>query len=181
MDVGAIVQRDHMEYNRRMRQTPTAETPKPPLPTGLMWMAAVFSLLGWAGVAALVLFTLPFLFPRWLAYFSSFLAFTGTALPIVWYINRRFSANRFPSEGVLMREALEAAALGVFLIWLQAGRMFTPFLGWTFFAAFLAVEMLLRIYERSRWSPGPVKAEPPDAATPADETRTPAENESPDA
>jgi hypothetical protein len=188
-NVAAIVDRgykpiaDHgyMEYNRRMQQTPTSTPPKPPLPTALIQMAVFFALLGWVGFAALVLFTLPFLFPRWLVYFSLFLAFTGTALPVVWYLNRRFSAGRFPSEGVLLREALEAATLVVFLIWLQSGRMFTPFLGWTFFAAFLAVEMLLRIYERSRWSPTPLKNEIPTGAEPPDGAPLSPEDDSPDA
>jgi hypothetical protein len=139
--------------------------PKPPFPSGLFLMAALFAVLGWGGVAGVVLFTLPFLLPRWLFYFSLFLALAGTALPFVWYLNRRFTAERFPSEGVLMREALEAASLGVFLVWLQAGRMFTPFLGWAFFGAFLAVELLLRVYENSRWTPAlPVTEEPPSAA-----------------
>jgi hypothetical protein len=139
-----------MEYNHRMSQT---QKPVAPIPVALFRMAAVFAVLGWLGAAALVLFTLPFLFPRWLLFFSLFLAFTGTALPIVWYLNRRFAGKRFPSNGVLMREALEAAALGDFLIWLQAGRMFTSFLGWIFFLAFLAVEILLRVYEHTRWLP----------------------------
>jgi hypothetical protein len=136
---------------------------KPPFPFGLFLMAAVFAAAGWIGATAVVLLTLPFILPRWLFYFSLFLALAGTALPAVWYLNRRFSAERFPAEGVLMREALEAASLGVFLVWLQAGRMFTPFLGWAFFGAFLAVELLLRIYENSRWSP----AQPPPGGQPA--------------
>jgi hypothetical protein len=127
-------------------------------------MAAAFAVIGWIGAAVLVLFTLPFLFPRWLFFFSLFLAFTGTALPVVWYLNRRFSAERFPSDGILLREALEAASLGVFLIWLQAGRIFTAFLGWVFFGALLTVEIFLRIYERSRWSPGSAMYEPPPGA-----------------
>jgi hypothetical protein len=127
--------------------------PKPPFPAGLFLMAALFAVAGWAAVAAVILLTLPFLFPRWLFYFALFVALTGTALPVMWYLNRRFTAGRFPAEGVLVREALEAASLGVFLVWLQAGRMFTAFLGWAFFGAFLAVELLLRIYEYSRWTP----------------------------
>ena len=127
---------------------------KPPAsPAGLFLMAGLFAVLGWGGVAAVVTLTLPFLGPRWLFFFSLFIAFTGTALPVIWYLNRRFTAERFPSEGVLVREAVEAASLGVFLIWLQAGRMFTPFLGWIFFGSFLAVELLLRVYENSRWNP----------------------------
>lgn len=134
-------------------------------------MGGVFALLGWGGVAAVVFLTQPFLGPRWLFFFSLFLAFTGTALPVVWYLNRRFTAERFPSEGVLVREAIEAASLGVFLIWLQAGRMFTPFLGWAFFGAFLAVELLLRVYENSRWSPAaPVEVEPAAGSEPEAES-----------
>jgi hypothetical protein len=138
-----------------------ASVPQPSFPAGLFIMAGLFAVCGWIGVAAVVFLTLPFLGPRWLFFFSLFLALTGTVFPIVWYLNRRFIAERFPTEGVLMREAIEAASLGVFLIWLQAGRMFTPFLGWIFFGAFLAVELLLRVYEHSRWTPGaPVEEEP---------------------
>jgi hypothetical protein len=122
-------------------------------------MAGLFAVSGWGGLAAVVFLTLPFLFPRWLFFFSIFIALSGTALPFVWYLNRRFTAERFPTEGVLVREAIETASLGVFLVWLQAGRMFTPFLGWAFFGAFLAVELLLRVYENSRWSPLPPAAE----------------------
>jgi hypothetical protein len=120
---------------------------------GLFLMAALLAIIGWGGAAAVVFLTLPFLLPRWLFFFSMFLALTGTAVPFVWYLNRRFAPDRFPSEGILMRETLEVASLGVFLIWLQAGRMFTAFLGWAFFGAFLAVELLLRLYENSRWTP----------------------------
>jgi hypothetical protein len=145
-------------------RSPTATKP-PPLPGGLFLMAALFAASGWGGVAAVVLLTLPFLFPRWLFFFSLFLAFSGTVMPIVWYLNRRFTPDRFPSEGVIVRETLEAASLGVFMIWLQADRMFTPFLGWVFFAAFLAVELLLRVYENSRWSPAPPAGEAPNLDT----------------
>jgi hypothetical protein len=130
-----------------------AESVKFPSAGPILRMGALFAVLGWAGVAGIVFLTLPFLLPRWLFFFSLFLALAGTALPFVWYLNRRFTPTRFPSEGILIREALEAASLGVFLVWLQAGRMFTAFLGWAFFGAFLAVELLLRIYEYSRWTP----------------------------
>ena len=133
--------------------------PKPPFPVGLFLMALVFAAAGWTGVTAVVFLTLPFLLPRWLFYFSLFIALAGTAMPVVWYLNRRFAAERFPAENVLARETLETAALGVFLTWLQAGRMFTPFLGWAFFGALLAVELLLRIYENSRWTPSAPIAE----------------------
>jgi hypothetical protein len=156
-----------MEYNRPMSQTQKLVARSFPVPAALFRMAAVFALLGWLGAAALVLFALPFLLPRWLVFFSLFIAFTGTALPIVWYLNRRFSGERFPSDGILMREALELAALGVFLLWLQAGRLFTAFLGWIFFAVFLAVELLLRVYEYTRWLPATQNSSSSDPDSPA--------------
>jgi hypothetical protein len=155
-----------------MPPKPTS-APKPSFPAGLFLLGAIFACLGWAGAAGVVFLTLPFLLPRWFFFFSLFLAFAGTVLPFVWYLNRRFTPSRFPSEGILMREALEAASLGVFLVWLQAGRMFTAFLGWAFFGAFLAVELLLRLYENSRWTPSvpgleqPAEGEELEAAPPA--------------
>jgi hypothetical protein len=155
--------------------------PKPSFPAGLFIMAGLFAVLGWGGVAAVVFLTLPFLGPRWLFFFSLFLALTGTAFPVVWYLNRRFIAERFPAESVLVRESIEAASLGVFLIWLQAGRMFTPFLGWIFFGAFLAVELLLRVYEHSRWSPAPpVEVEPAIQFEPDREPDSPGEEIAPE-
>jgi hypothetical protein len=151
---------------------PSKRTPAPKpssFPAGLFLMAGLFAALGWGGAASVVFLTLPFLGPRWLFFFFLFLALTGTALPLVWYLNRRFTAERFPSEGVLLREALEVASLGVFLVWLQAGRMFTPFLGWVFFGALLAVELLLRIYENSRWSLAPPEEEEPSFAAEPEE------------
>jgi hypothetical protein len=133
---------------------------KPSFPAGLFLAGALLAIIGWGGVAGVVFLTLPFLLPRWLFFFTLFLAITGTATPVVWYLNRRFTPDRFPSEGILIREALEAGSLGVFLVWLQAGRMFTAFLGWAFFGAFLAVELLLRLYENSRWAPAGPGREP---------------------
>jgi hypothetical protein len=114
---------------------------------------AVLALLGWAGIAALVNFTEPFLFPRWLLFFGLVVALTGTALPIAWYLNRRFSPERFPADGVLWREAMEVSGLVTLQVWLQVGRILNAALGWIFFIVFLAVEILLRIYENSRWVP----------------------------
>jgi hypothetical protein len=152
-----------------MKQGPASKPPS--FPAGLFLMAMFFMLAGWSGLAAIVLLTLPFLLPRWLFYFALFLALAGTALPCIWYLNRRFTPERFPSEGVLVREALEAASLGVFMVWLQAGRMFSAFLGWVFFGSFLGVELLLRVYENSRWSPAPPVEEGP-AEEPAPEAES---------
>jgi len=126
---------------------------------------------GWALIGVLVFLATPTLGPRWAFFFALFIALVGTSLPLMWYLNRRFSPDPFPSPGVLWREAVEVGIWGLFLIWLRVGRLLTPFTAWTLTGAFFAVELLLRLYERSRWAPSTF-------ATPAaaDEiTATPAE------
>jgi hypothetical protein len=130
-----------------------AKPKSPSYSTVILREGLLLALIGWAGVAALVYFLVPFLFPRWLFFFSLDIALTGTALPLVWYLNRRFSPNRFPHDSVLWREGMEAAGLVTLLVWLQAGRILNAALGWIFFLVFLAVEILLRVYENSRWLP----------------------------
>ena len=136
----------------------------------------ILALVGIAGLCGVVFLSQPLLGPRWLFFFSLFLGLAGFALPLVWYVNRRFSPARFPSDGVLWRESLELAVLIVLLVWLQTGRMLNAFLGWILFCVFLAVEVLLRIYEQSRWSP---RFEPPAASIPAEDGIPPATDSPP--
>lgn len=110
---------------------------------------------GWIGVALLFVFTTPTLGPRWAFFFLLFIALVGSAWPIVWYLNRRFSRDPFPSMGVLWREAMIAGLWGEFLVWFRVGRLLTGFTLVSLTAAFFAVELLLRTYERSRWAPAP--------------------------
>jgi hypothetical protein len=113
----------------------------------------ILAIFGWAGIILLINASVPFLFPRWLFFFCLTIALTGTAVPLIWYLNRRFSPGQFPPTGVLWREGMEVGGLITLLVWLQVGRILSAALGWIFFAVFLAVEILLRVYENSRWAP----------------------------
>jgi len=119
----------------------------------LVTASVLMGLAGWAFIAVLVFLATPTLGPRWAFFFALFIALVGTSLPLMWYLNRRFSPDPFPSPGVLWREAVEVGIWGLFLIWLRVGRLLTPFTAWTLTGAFFAVELLLRLYERSRWAP----------------------------
>src|SRR3990172_3035268 len=137
----------------------------------LLTSSLLMGLGGWALIAALVFLVSPTLGPRWAFFFALFIALGGTSTPLLWYLNRRFSPDPFPSPGVLWREAVEVGVWGLFLIWLRVGRLLTPFTAWTLTGAFFAVELLLRLYERSRWVPtaaaGPAAGEGPAAPLPA--------------
>lgn len=126
---------------------------KPPSFLSILPTAIILSLVGWGGLAAVVLYTLPTLGPRWLFFFLSVVALTGTILPIVTFLNRRFPTNPPAEGGVLLRQAMWFGVYGAALTWLQLGRMLSVTVAGILAAALLIVESLLRMREISQWKP----------------------------
>ncbi|UCD41219.1 MAG: hypothetical protein JSV69_11635 [Chloroflexota bacterium] len=115
--------------------------------------ALILALIGWGGLYALLNFTIPTVGPRWLFFFLSVLALTGTSLPIVAFLNQRFPSTPPVSSGVIVREALWIGIYFPTLAWLQLGRVLTPALIMLLAIGFIAIEILLRLRERSQWKP----------------------------
>lgn len=124
----------------------------PPVSTFLP-ATIILVVLGWGGVAALFAFTLPTVGPRWLFFFLSVLAVTGTALPVVAFLNRRFPSNPPPTTGVILRQAVWCGIYLPTLAWLQIGRVLTPALALLLAVGLLLIEWLLRLREKSQWRP----------------------------
>src|SRR3989337_818582 len=99
----------------------------------LMVAALVLAAIGWPGLILIVIATLPTVGPRWLFFLLLTAAVTGTALPFVWVLHRRFVGVPVPAP-VLLRQGLWVGLL-------IAGGL----------AAF---EWLIRLRERSTWRPG---------------------------
>jgi hypothetical protein len=108
-------------------------------------------IIGWGGLVTLVLATLPTVGPRWLFFFLSVLAVTGTALPITAFLNRRFPSTPPPTSMVVVRQALWFAIYVSTLIWLQMGRVLNPALAILLAIGLSLIEFLLRLSEKSQW------------------------------
>jgi hypothetical protein len=108
-------------------------------------------IIGWGGLITLVLTTLPTVGPRWLFFFLSVLAVTGTALPITAFLNRRFPSTPPPTYVVVVRQALWFAIYVSTLIWLQMGRVLNPALAILLAIGLGLIEFLLRLSEKSQW------------------------------
>ena len=121
--------------------------------------AVLLALAGWGGLAALILYTLPTLWPRWLFFFFSVLAVTGTVLPFTAFLNRRFPSVPPPPPGVILRQALWVGIYVATLTWLRIPRVLTPAMALLMAAGLVLIEWLLRLRERSQWRPA-VKREP---------------------
>lgn len=127
----------------------------------IFWVSLFLCLIGWGGLAYLVMETLPFLGPRWLFFFFLMLALSGTALPVVFFLNRRFPSEPPADGSVLLREAMWVGVYGCALSWLQQGRVLTSGLAIVLGLGVILVEFLLRLRERSLWMPkGEAEPEP---------------------
>ena len=125
---------------------------KPNLLLGLDLAAAVLAVVGWLGVLALWLFTVPTADARWLFFMLGLSALTGTLLPVVRHLNRRFGRAPAPAH-VLLRRALWPALLAAICAWLQIARTLTWEMTALLAAIFIFIEWLLEVRERSRWDP----------------------------
>lgn len=120
---------------------------------------ALLGLLGWGGLAMLMLYTLPTLGPRWFFFFMLLVALSGTALPIAAYLHRRFPTDPPAGSNAVIREALLVGVYGCLLAWLQLGRVLSGALVVFIALGFIGVEALIRMQERSRWDPNTGKSD----------------------
>jgi hypothetical protein len=127
---------------------------------------AILMLLGWGGLA-LMLFVLdlpPLVWARWGFFALWFVGLSGTALPIACYLNLRFPSDPPVESSGIVRQALWVGVYGATLAWLQLGHLVTLWVWTGLGAGLLAVEYLIRLRERARWSPPQdLDEQPPDA------------------
>jgi hypothetical protein len=115
--------------------------------------ALILALVGWGGLVYLWLFTVPTVGPRWLFFFLSVLALTGTVLPVIAFLNKRFPSQPPPTAGVVLRQAIWVGIYLPTLAWLQIGRVLSVALVLLLALGFVLVEWLLRLREKSQWKP----------------------------
>jgi hypothetical protein len=116
---------------------------------GLMLSAVILIIIGWYGLYLLMNSTLPYLGPRWLFYVLWTSACTGTSLPFLWLLNRRFRTSDPASPKVLLREGLLIGLYAATCLWLQLNRMLNLTLALLLAIGIFIIEWLLRIIERS--------------------------------
>jgi hypothetical protein len=117
------------------------------------WASLLLCLFGWGGLAILVANTLPTMGPRWLFYFLFMSGVSGLALPVTFFINRRFLSNPPADESVIVREAIWIGFYACLALWLKGGEVLNLVLALALALGFAIVEVLLRVREISLWKP----------------------------
>mgnify|MGYP001390744800 CR=1 FL=1 len=120
-------------------------------PFGISALALI--ILGWGGLFLLITQTLPFVWSRWGFFVLILMAITGTLLPIVYFLHRRFPDDPPADANVIVRQAMWFGIYGATLAWLQLGRLVTVYVILGLAGGLIAIEYFLRLRERSHWTP----------------------------
>lgn len=116
---------------------------------GVMLAGVLLAVGGWWALAWLVESVPPLAFPRWLFFILLYLAVTGSTLPFIGYLHRRFSRYNPPSGGVILRQGMWFGLLAVTLAWLQMTRALTLASAGFLILAVSVIEAFLRLRERA--------------------------------
>lgn len=105
----------------------------------------VLLLLGVGGLALVLNFSVPTVWPRWSFFALIVLAFTGLALPLSYLLNQRLMAK---GPRVVTRQAVWFGVYWATLAWLQTGHILNFSIALWLVLGFLAIEYLIQLRER---------------------------------
>lgn len=116
--------------------------------------AIVLGGLGWAAVVWLVLNALPYAAGvRWLFFLSFFLAVSGSALPAIAFLNRRFPGRIPATQTVILRQSAWIGLYAAAISWLQIGRLVSFATAALLAIGLLVLETVIRLREIGGWRP----------------------------
>ena len=116
---------------------------------GIMVTAFILAGSGWLGLYLILSYSLPTVGPRWLFFFLLTLAASGTGLPFVWLLHRRFGPEQLAASQILLRQGLMVGFWASLCMWLQINRTLTLPLALMLAGGLAIFEFLFRLLERS--------------------------------
>ncbi len=108
---------------------------------------------GWISLIYLMTQTLPTLGNRWMFFVAAVFAVTGTAMPLVAYLNRIIKPLGPATFEMIVRESTIIGVYAGILIWLNKGQVLTYGLAGILGIGLFIVELLIRLRTRSEWHP----------------------------
>jgi hypothetical protein len=118
-----------------------------------LFPALILMVIGWGGLALiiLVLGIPPFVWARWGFFALWFIALTGTALPVTYFLNLRFPSKPPAESNAIIREAMGVGFYAAALAWFQLGHLMALWAWMGLAGGLIALEWIIRWRERARW------------------------------
>jgi hypothetical protein len=110
-------------------------------------------LIGFGGLYFIITQTLPFVPARWAFFAFMFMGLTGIALPIVYFLHKRFPSEPLAESNVIMRQSFWVGVYGSTLAWLQLGDLVTLNVMLVLAGGFIAAEYFIRLREKANRRP----------------------------
>jgi hypothetical protein len=122
--------------------------------------ALILMLIGWGGLGLIIFYYQipPFVWARWGFFALGIMALTGTALPVVYFLHRRFPSAPLAAAQVITRQALWVGVYGATLAWLQLGRLVTLYVIFGLAGGLIAIEYFIRLRENAN-RPSPANSD----------------------
>jgi hypothetical protein len=117
---------------------------------GTLLAGAIMAGVGWVLLVRLVGGSPPLAFPRWLFFILIYMAITGTVLPLIWFLNRRFSRRHPATGGIILRQSMWFGLFAVTATWMQMTRALSGAVAFFLALSMIVIETFLRLRERSQ-------------------------------
>lgn len=95
----------------------------------------------------------PLVWARWGFFVLWFMALSGMALPLVYFLNLRFPSDPPADPQSIVRQALWVGVYGSLVAWLQLGHVLAFWMWMGLAGGLIGIEYLVRLRERARWNP----------------------------
>ena len=124
----------------------------PPVKTFLP-ISLILAIPGWILLIYLVTKTVPELQNRWLFYAAIVITVTGSSFPAVAYLNRVIKPFGSANYEIVIREGIMIGLYTAILLWLNNGQVLSFGLALILAVGLTLVALLIRLRNRSAWSP----------------------------
>jgi hypothetical protein len=128
------------------------ETRTPPDHVGVILASILLIIVGYAGLYIIITTQIPRVGPRWIFFVCLFIAVAGTVMPVIRYLNVRFTpvGKRLPNGGIIVRQSAWVGLFVVTCFWLQIPRVLSLPIMFFLALALVIIEIFLRSRELAR-------------------------------
>jgi len=116
-------------------------------------ISLILAVPGWIWLIYLVTQTVPELGNRWMFFVAVMITISGSAMPIIAYINRIVKPFGPASFEIIIREGIIIGVYAGILLWLNKGQVLSISLALILAVGLFLLELLIRLRNQSEWHP----------------------------